>query len=122
MADVNALPFVESVVDLRDTQFVENQASWEPIIEAFHEASKAVTVEAQPGAQLKHQSRGQLLGKCFTVESVDNPNVQTQPETESPFFLIPALHSWNCVPMLAFASLEHRLAPTSYQASGAYGK
>ncbi|KND87609.1 putative methylcrotonoyl-CoA carboxylase beta chain, mitochondrial [Tolypocladium ophioglossoides CBS 100239] len=62
MAGLNALPFVESSLDLRGAQFEANRASWEPIIEEFEQASKAVTAEAEPNSQLKHQSRGQLLG------------------------------------------------------------
>lgn len=71
MAGLNALPFVESSLDLRGAQFEENRASWEPIIDAFEQASRAVTAEAEPNSQLKHQSRGQLLGEPTALMPYD---------------------------------------------------
>lgn len=73
MAVLNTLPLLEPRVDLRDSQFVQNQEAWKPIIAAFEEASKAVTVEARRSSQLKHQARGQLLGEHAALTQRDPP-------------------------------------------------
>lgn len=63
MAGLDALPVIESSVDLRNAEFAANRSLWEPILERFEEQSRLASAEATASTQLRHQSRGQLLGK-----------------------------------------------------------
>lgn len=95
MTDLNSIPLVDSTLDLQESHFVENATAWEPILAAFQEASKAVSAEAQPSSQLKHQSRGQLLGEHVAL---------TQ---RSPSYSSRAVLTWKLSPR------QDRLSPRS---------
>lgn len=65
MANLDALPVIESKVNLSDAQASLNREAWAPVLEKFEEALQATTSEGNEGSLLRHQRKGQLLGSLF---------------------------------------------------------
>jgi hypothetical protein len=60
---MDALPLIESKLNVDDTQAQSNREAWTPVLDKFETYLHATTSEGNEGSLLRHQRKGQLLGR-----------------------------------------------------------
>lgn len=70
MRTESSFPALTTSLDLRGELFQANKKSWQPVLEIFENALQQVSVEGNNVSLERHQSRGQLLGKCILAREV----------------------------------------------------
>lgn len=70
MVTESSFPVLTANLDLRGESFQANKKSWEPVLESFENALQQVSAEGDGVSLERHQSRGQLLGKCIFAREI----------------------------------------------------
>ena len=63
MSQLNPLPVVQSIIDIRQERYSANTKAWEPLLERYETYLTTACSEGNDSSKQRHQSRGQLLAR-----------------------------------------------------------